>query len=169
EVCDGDQTCQYTLNDDLCPDSGDVCQPNVCTRDNDCQQITLTPVELLTNGNMDVIDNSWVEGSSFGFPLIYDENDTVPFAHTPYQLAWLGGYPGESSDLYQVVVVPPGTTSLELTFYYYIHTTVNNMQNRDTARVALLVDGDSHDFGTWANQDETTGWVEFTGSVDASA
>jgi hypothetical protein len=126
EVCEAN-SCTYTTNDSLCPDTGDPCHPNVCTVGTGCQGIDKTRrVELLENGHLDAGHVSWVEASE-NYPQVIYEYDYVPalLPHTPVFVAWLGGGEGTLDDrnsLSQVVGVPAGTVDLTLTFFYQIWT-----------------------------------------------
>ncbi|HEU5075331.1 MAG TPA: hypothetical protein VFU02_14170, partial [Polyangiaceae bacterium] len=132
--------------------------------------VTETP-QLLANGALDSAGDAWLEASSNGYPLIVVEDASVA-AHTPTRYAWLGGAPYELSELTQVVSVPEGTQSLTLTFYYYLSGfvypyydyNVMGAQLRATDGVTVL-----HEFQRLGNQDFNSDWVEFTGTVDATA
>ncbi len=178
-TCTGDVCragfCVYTANDAECPDSGDVCRPNVCTVGTGCQAVDASrPVELLLNGTLDLGREDWLETSATYGGVIYPY-DYIPtlFPHTPVYVAWLGGGEGgndDSNSLSQTVAVPAGAVRLELSFFYQVWTDElpdnhNHMEVRvrstgASPRDELLL--------TLHNQDETRVWTGFRATIDTA-
>jgi hypothetical protein len=174
DVCDS-TFCAYTTDDTRCEDSGDVCQPNVCTVGTGCQRVDHTdPRQLLVNGTLDLGNVDWMEMSAT-YPQVIYHFDYVPtlLPHTEPYVAWLGGGEGlmdESNSLTQVVSVPAATARLDLTFFYQIWTEDGLPDDHNYMRVRLLSSEASEDLEeivTFHNQDATRVWTRFTASLDA--
>lgn len=167
--------CDYTTNDGQCSDSGDVCRPNVCTVGTGCRVIDASrSLELLSNGNLDLASEDWVElGETY--PQVIFPYDYIPtlFPHTPVNVAWLGnGEAGfdESNSLSQTLAVPAGAVRLELSFFYQIWTDeLPDDHNRLEVRLRSTAASPSDEsFLTLHNQDATRVWTGFRATIDAT-
>jgi hypothetical protein len=188
DTCDTDGECVHTPNHANCPDSGDVCTPNQCDAELDCQQVDVsTMVELLADGNLDVDDGtSWTELLVPNDPngLIYDVEDIGPqySAHTTPNVAWMGGLDDSIHDLCQEIMLPAGTVELVLTGQIWVETVSTNGADADFAAVRILEDLTGTDgcssvsvqlraeFDNWTPADEVLDWVPInaTRTVPAS-
>ena len=76
--------------------------------------------QLLRNPNFDLGAVDWMEtGDAF---ISHEDANPDVFAHTPFYLAWLGGYDLPADDVFQTVTIPASATSITLSFYYNIVT-----------------------------------------------
>jgi hypothetical protein len=97
--------------------------------------------ELLVNPAFDLspVGTGWIEiPIDPAYPLVTSDGPE----HSPPYAAWLGGFEALFStvtdQLYQDVVVPPGTTQLVFTGYYLVGSDESTSTNvYDTAQVAL--------------------------------
>jgi hypothetical protein len=164
------------VDDGKCPDTGDVCRPNVCTVGTGCQQIDITKRrELLSNGDFDSGNVDWVEMSLSYGQVIYSY-DYVPTLrpHTPSYIAWLGGGQGlldESNALSQATTVPSGTVRLDLSFFFQIWSQdLPDSTNHMTVSLRPVeADPSEGELVTFYNQDVTLIWTRFHATVDATA
>jgi hypothetical protein len=175
DVCE-EFACAYTADHGQCPDSGDVCKPNVCTVGTGCQQIDNSrSQELLSNGDLDSGNVDWAE-MSVNYSQVIFLFDYVPTlrAHTEPYIAWLGGGEGpvdEQNSLSQQVSVPASTVRLELSFFYQVWTDdLPDDQNSFRVRLRSTEANQSdEEIVTLHNQDGTRVWTRFTRSLDVSA
>jgi len=174
DACE-DGYCAFTTDDSQCPDSGDVCNPNVCSVGTGCQSIDVSDSsELLSNGDLDAGNVDWVEMSE-GYPQVIFPYDYVPtlFPHTPVYIAWLaGGEAGfeESDSLSQEVAIPKGTVRLELTFFYQVWADdlADDTNQLDVTLRASASSQSAEPIVTFHNQDETRVWTRFSATIDGS-
>ena len=173
DVCNGSGACVRTANDELCPDSGDACQPNRCVVGSGCQVVDLSePRELIVDGGFDSAA-AWVQASSTNYDILYHENDTPVFAHSFPRLAWLAGLPDELSELWTAVPieVPAGTRSLDFSIYYHIDSNIETADTDTAGAMLRAADGEAvlETFVEWGNQDATTDWTRFSARLEASS
>ncbi len=172
-----DGVCENTPKDSACADSGDVCSPSLCVADVGCQVVDISvDSELLVDGNLDSLSPNWQQASSSGYYIVSADTSIDPdnapiLAETSPYFAWLGGVPGEFSEIFQRVSLPEGTISLQLSFYYRIASSVTT-DDFDVAGARLrnaTGDDELYVFADWANQDESLGWQPFEASIDAAS
>lgn len=132
-----------------------------------------TPVstQLLVNPTFDAtpIGTGWVQVPFLAnSPLITAPVTGAPPAQTILYYAWLGGYTGFGDDatdwLYQDVTVPPNTTALTLTGYYYVVTNESSSSTvYDFALLELLATDNTliQTVGGLSNLTPTTAWMPF--------
>jgi hypothetical protein len=173
ESCEDTHLCAYTPDHTSCPDSGDVCKPNVCSVGIGCQQVDVSrSLELLANGNFEAGNVAWQETST-NYPQVIFLFDYVPTlrAHTESGIAWLGGGEGpvdEHNSLSQVVSIPAASVRLELSFFYQVWADdLPDDQNYLTLRLRSSAEnGPDEELVTFHNQDEIRIWTRFTASLD---
>jgi hypothetical protein len=167
--------CVYTPDDGQCLDSGDVCGPNVCTVGTGCQAVDASrPIELLSNGNLDLGREDWLEMSAVYSGVIYPY-DYIPtlFPHTRVYVAWLGNGEGGNDDansLSQTVAVPEEAVRLELSFYYQVWADeLPADQNQMEVRVRSTGASPPEELlFTLHNQDEVRVWKGVRLSIDTA-
>lgn len=173
EVCEESYLCTYTPRHDQCPDSGDVCRPNVCAVGVGCGAIDVSrSLELLENGHFEEGNSVWTEISSNYSQVIF-LFDYIPTlrAHTESFVAWLGGGEGpvdEYNSLSQRVSIPAATVKLELSFFYqvwsddlpddqnYLNVTLRAADASQNEEAIVMLH----------NQDETRVWTRFSADLD---
>lgn len=173
EFCDG-FTCAYTPDDGECPDSEDVCRPNICTVGTGCQEVDNSrSLELLTNAHLDSGNVDWTEMSR-NYPQVIYLVDYIPtlLAHTDPYVAWLGGGEGpvdEYNSLSQEVSIPAATLRLELSFFYQIWTDeLPDDQNEFRVSLRLTESSEDEEIVTLHNQDGSRVWTGFSASLDVA-
>jgi hypothetical protein len=80
------------------------------------------PLPSLDNGDFEAgQDGSWTESSQQDVPLIVNSFEPNPLTpHSGKWGGWLGGVYEEEADLSQEVSIPPDSTSVFLTYWYWI-------------------------------------------------
>jgi hypothetical protein len=176
DTCNGSGACEHEPDDSACEDSGDVCQVNMCVAGMGCTPVdNRDSVSILVDGAFDSPSGAWLEHSDLYYTLIVPQGyaGSTVLANTPPQYAWLGGAYEEFSEVYQLVTVPSGTQTLDLTFYNYRDTDSGLPDDYNIMGASLLAyDGTLlYDFVLWGNQDAPGEWERFpatgTASVDA--
>lgn len=128
-------------------------------------------IELLVNGNFDSGNVAWVEDSGNpNYNVIVNSTEAPIPPQSGTFLAWLGGFNSVTQTLYQNVVVPPGTASLQVKGFYWI-TTEETGGQFDHATVALLSsDGSTtlETLRTWSNLNNTSAWMPFAVSTSGN-
>ncbi len=172
DTCNGSGACVRTPDDEVCPDSGDACQPNKCVAGSGCQLVDISESkELIVNGAFDAA-GGWQEAATNNYAIVHAETDTPTLAHTFPRLAWMAGMANDLAEMWSAppITVPEGTRSLEFSIYYHVESTIDE-PDRDITRIALRTaedDTEVYSIAEWANQDVTSGWTLFSTSVDVS-
>lgn len=153
DVCE-DGVCSHVPNHTLCPDSGDVCAPNLCDVTEGCQVVDLDETDVVlvnattSNGSFEqgVVPESgpWTYSSSQGLQLAYDcSNDPCTGVHANItashgnRLLWLGGEHTHQDAVSQSLTLPATTTRLHVVADINFQSVNTAAGNQDTFEVWL--------------------------------
>ena len=119
-------------------------------------------LNTIQNGGFESGHVEWQEYSSNGFYLILNTSQDLPISpHSGSWLAWLGGYPDESSVIIQTVRVPAGRSVL----HFWLYLASEDYCGYDAFGVMVNDDVVYEQWACYSNN--TYGWVRKT--VDLSA
>jgi hypothetical protein len=173
------QACPYVCTGGTC---GGSCVPGttrctnggkqICDASGSWQDTTPSPpVELLVNPGFDAGHTAWVESTLSASQIITPDSAVVSIkAQSPSNLGWLGGYSNAEDDLYQLVTIPAGATSINLSFYYAIFT-AETMAGKFDTMDAYTYDPVASTYtplATFSNAMPTSTWTRFSTSLPAS-
>ncbi|MBL4633742.1 MAG: hypothetical protein JKY56_07710 [Kofleriaceae bacterium] len=160
----------------MVPDSGqatvDAGQMMVDAMIPDASNCVVGPLQLLTNGNIDLGAVSWSETSGGGYPLMVDQSTVTGLtADTPTFVAWLGGYSPTSGvgidTLIQDIVVPIDATPIVFAGKIRIATEETSSIPYDQLKLEILDSGTDvvlEQILIWSNDDANSAWETFSGT-----
>ena len=140
--------------------------------------VACTTIDLaLADANFDANAAGWTPYDTETGPprLIIVPADTVGVtAESPPNVAHFGGVDDASAGMFQPITLPEGAVTITLTSYVQITTEETASAPLDVLTIQLWEDADTTtgligDFAVFSNENPTTGWVEFTGTVDVEA
>jgi len=147
-------------------------QRQTCNASGNWQNTGSAMQQLLRNPNFDNGAVDWTEtGDAF---ISHEDANPDVFAHTPFYLAWLGGYDEPLDEVFQEVTIPASATSITLSFYYNIVTEEVGATVFDTMEVYFWekVNGMLTTYNLIAelndNMQTNFSWVRFSATLPAS-
>jgi hypothetical protein len=95
-------------------------------------------------------------------------------AESPPNVAYFGGVNDASAGMFQPIAIPDGAVTVTLTGYAQLTTEETASAPLDVLTIQLWEDADTTtgligDFAVFTNENPTTEWVAFTGTVDVEA
>jgi hypothetical protein len=140
--------------------------------------VVCTTVDLaLANANFDENTAAWTPYDTETGPprLIIVPTDTLGVtAESPPNVAHFGGVNDARAGMFQPIAIPEGAVTITLTGYRQITTEESASAPLDVLTIQLWEDADTTtgligDFVVFSNENPTTGWAEFSGTVDVDA
>lgn len=125
--------------------------------------IRTASLDLIENGGFEAgSDGSWAEGGSRGSIIV--DSTQLPAPITPHggdTVAWLGGFPVDTSLLIQSILVPNGYREIYLQYHYWIESTDSSC-GEDIYTVGAFLPGGtglpSNVTGSLCTDTNTSGW-----------
>jgi hypothetical protein len=118
-----------------------------------------THVELLQNPAFDLGLDSWVTQSQSGAPAIVGESVAPVSAHSPPNLAWLGGSIAVDDWISQVVAVTPANATLKVSFFILIETLETDANAYDVIAVKTYIGTEVQTHLTLSNVHANSGYA----------